>query len=169
MDLSGYILGESEGNIELGSAGDGHDVALALFEQARREVLIASYDLESAILDHEDVVDALSRLARGHRLSEVRILLQSPDRALRHGHRLVTLAQRLSSHIKIHRPGEEHKGLAEAFIVVDGIGYIKRQQADRFEGIASFKAPIEARDLRAAFNTMWERSEPEIQLRRMQL
>ena len=169
MDLSNHTLGETEGNIELQTAEDAHQAALALFSQARREIFIASYDLEAPILDHEDVLDALSVFARGHRSSEVRVLLQTPDKALRHGHRLVNLAQRLSSHVHIHKPAEEHRGLIEAFIVVDGIGYIKRPLADRYEGLASFKAPIEGRDMRAQFNSLWERSEPEIQFRRMQI
>jgi predicted DNA-binding protein with PD1-like motif len=169
MDLNGYVLGETDSPIELSSAADNHDVTLAMIRQARREIYLLSYDLDSMILDHEDIISALSDFARDNRFSHVHILLQTPEKAMRHGHRLVSLAQRLSSSIQIHQPGEEHRSVIESFIVVDGIGVIRRQFADRFEGIANFKAPIDARDMRAHFVSMWERSTPEIRLRRLQL
>ena len=169
MDLSGYILGETDRPIELGTAGEHHEVALAMIRQARREVYLLSHDLDAAILDHEDIVLALSAFARDNRFSHVHILLQTPEKAMRHGHRLVGLAQRLSSSIHIHQPAEEHRGFCESFMVVDGIGVIHRPLADRYEGIANFKTPIEARDRRAEFIRMWEHSTPEIRLRRLQL
>ena len=169
MDLSGYVLGENDNPIELHSAADNHDVALAMIRQARREIYLANYDLDAMVLDHEDIVSAMADFCRDNRFSHVHILLQTPDRAMRHGHRLITLAQRLSSSIHIHQPGEEHHGFSESIMIVDGIGIIRRQLADRYEGIANFKAPVDARDLRAQFVSMWERSTPEIRLRRLQL
>ena len=169
MDLNGYILGETDSLIELNTAQDSHDLILAMIRQARREFYLASYDLDAPCLDHEDIVTALSNFARDNRFSHVHILLQTPEKAMRHGHRLVTLAQRLSSHIHIHQPAEEHRGFSESFMVVDGVGVMRRQLADRYEGVANFKAPIEGRDLRARFIAMWERSSPETRLRRLQL
>lgn len=169
MDLNGYTLGESEELIELHTAEENHDVALELVRQAKREVYIASYDLDAAVFSHEDFIDALSTLVRGHRNAQAQILLQRHDKVIKHGHRLIPLAHRLSSSIHIHRPAPEHRNYIETFMVVDGIGYFKRQQSDRYEGLASFKAPIVARDLRDLFLTMWERSAPEPQLRRLQI
>lgn len=169
MDFGDYRLGETDQLIELETAQDNHDLALAMFRQARREILIASYDLDRLVFDHEDIIQALSAFARDNRLSHVRILLQNPERAIKHGHRLITLAQRLSSSIQIHRPAEEHLGFADAFIVVDGIGVLRRKMAERFEGTGNFKAPIDGRDLHARFISMWELATPETRLRRLQL
>lgn len=169
MNLDGYRLGEHDDLLELTTADDNHDVALELIGQARREVFIMSYDLDPLVLSHEDIVSALSAFVRQSRQAEARILVQRSDKVVKHGHRIVPLAHRLSSSISLNRPGFEHRDYFEAFMVVDGIGFYKRQLADRFEGVASFKAPIEGRDLRALFNTMWERSEPDPQLRRLQI
>lgn len=169
MASASHTLHEDDTRIELESAQQNHDIALSMFNQARREILIATQDLDAAVLDQDDIIDALSRFARDNRYSEVRILLQNPDKVIHHGHRLLTLAQRLSSSIQIHKPAEEHQGMLEAYMVVDGIGFIRRPLADRYEGLASFKAPIEGRDLRAHFIKLWERSEPETRLRRLQL
>lgn len=169
MDLRNYTLGQSELNIELTTAEENRHVALELVSQARREVYITTWDLDAPVFSNEDFAEALSRFVRGSRHTHAHILLQNPDKAIKQGHRLLTLAQRLSSHIRIHRPGPEHRDYAETFMVVDGIGYFKRLLADRYEGIASFKAPIAGRDLRDLFVTMWERSSPETQVRRLQI
>ena len=169
MDFGKHILGETDQLIELGSAQDNHDLALAMFRQARREIFIASHDLDRLVLDHEDIIQALSEFARDNRLSHVRILLQNADRVIKHGHRLITLAQRLSSSIQIYRPAEEHLGFADTFFVVDGIGVMRRLMAERFEGTGNFKAPIDGRDLRARFISMWELATPETRLRKLHL
>ena len=169
MTQPSHTLHEDDSHIELLDAAQHHQLALEMFRQARREIFILSHDLDAPVLDHADIVEAISQFARDNRYSEVRILLQTPDKANQHGHRLVTLAQRLSSSIHIHKPGPEHQGIIDAYMVVDGNGVIKRPQADRYEGLACFKAPIEGRDLRAHFIKLWERSEPEIKLRRLQL
>ncbi len=169
MHLENYTLGQSEGNIELTTAEENRHVALELVHQARREVYMVSYDLDAPVFSNQEFIEALSRFVRGSRHAQAHILLQKPDRAVKQGHRLITLAQRLSSRIRIHHPGPEHRDYFETFMVVDGIGYFKRLLADRYEGIASFKAPIAGRDLRDLFGAMWERSSPEAQVRRLQI
>ncbi len=169
MNMDTYTLGESEENIELTTADENRDVALELVRQAEREVYIVSYDLDAPVFSNEAFVEALSSFVRNKRRAHAQILLQQPNKVVKLGHRLIPLAQRLSSSIHIHRPGPEHRDYFETFMVVDGIGYFKRQLADRYEGLASFKAPIVARDLRDLFLAMWERSTPEPQVRRLQI
>jgi len=162
-------LGESTALLALSSAEDNFDVALHLVRQARREVYVVTHDLDPAVFSQEAFVEALSAFARQSRYAHARFLIRSSERAVKEGHRLIPLAQRLSSRISLHNPGFEHRDFVEAFMVVDGIGYIRRQLADRFEGEASFKAPIKGRDLRDQFLEMWERSTPDPQLRRLQI
>ena len=169
MNLDSYTLGQSEEIIELGTADENRDIALEMVRQANREVYIASYDLDEPVFSTEAFIEAMSAFVRDKPRAHARILLQKPDKVIKQGHRLIPLAQRLSSSIHIHRPGPEHRDYSETFMVVDGIGYFKRQLADRYEGVASFKAPILARDLRDQFLTMWERSAPESQVRRLQI
>lgn len=169
MNLDQYKLGESETLLELNDAEEHHAVALEMIRQAKREVYIMSYDLDPRVLSHDDIVDALSRFVRQGRQAHAHILVQQSNPVVKHGHRLIPLAHRLTSSIRLNRPGYEHRDFTEAFMVVDGVGIIKRQIADRFEGVASFKSPIEGRDLRALFLSMWEKSEPDPQLRRLQI
>jgi hypothetical protein len=122
-----------------------------------------------AIYDHQDLADALSRLARSHRYAEVRILVQDSEPVVKKGHRLIELAYRLSSMISIRNPDEEHAHVNEALFIADGVGFIKRTMADRFEGVASFNSPLQARELADHFNDIWTRSKPDPQLRRLHI
>lgn len=169
MNLDLYTLGQSEGNIDLTTADENREVAQELVRQARREVYIVSYDLDASVFSTREFVEALSAFVRNGSRAHAHILLQTPDKAVKQGHRLVPLAQRLSSSIRIHHPAQEHSNMIETFMVVDGIGYFRRPVADRYEGVASFKSPVVARDLRELFLTMWERSTPESQIRRLQI
>lgn len=169
MNLDGYKLGETDTLIELETAAENHDVALELIRQARQEICIVSYDLDPLILSHEDITEALSELVRNSRMARVRVLVVNSAKVTKRTHRLVLLAQRLSSRISVHKPGHQYRDYSEAFILADGIGYIRRQLADRFEGVASFKAPLECRDLLALFDAMWEHSELDPQLRRLRI
>lgn len=164
-----YTLGQSEENIDLTTAEENCEVALELVRQARREVYIMSYDMDAPVFSTREFVEALSAFVRKGTRTHAHILLQKPDKAVKQGHRLIPLAQRLSSNIRIHHPAPVHSDVVETFMVVDGIGYFRRPVADRYEGIASFKAPVVARDLRDLFLTMWERSAPESQVRRLQI
>ncbi|MCW8840011.1 MAG: hypothetical protein OQL05_02090 [Gammaproteobacteria bacterium] len=169
MNLEGYKLGETDTLIELHTAEENHVVARELIRQAKREVWIMSYDLDPMVLSHEDIAEALSAFIRQGRQSHLRVLVQKSEKVVKQGHRLIPLAHRMSSRISLNKPGFEHRDYFESFMVVDGIGFYKRLLSDRFEGVASFKAPVEGRDLRALFISMWQHSEPDPELRRLRI
>ena len=95
--------------------------------------------------------------------------MQNIEPVTKQGHRLVELANRLSSMISIRTPDEAHAHINEAIFVADGVGFIKRTMADRFEGIASFYSPLDARELADHFNDIWAHARPESQVRRLHL
>ncbi len=173
MDDDSYtldnILGVSTELLELGGARDNYHVALEMVRQAKREVYIVTPDLDPSIYGEEAFIEALSSFARQSHHAHARFLIKNSNKAIKQGHRLIPLAHRLGSRISLHHPGFEHHSFMEAFMVVDGIGYIHRQQADRFDAEASFKAPLKSRDLRILFLEMWARSEPDPQLRRFRI
>ena len=164
-----YTLDESREDIEFTSAEQNRQLALSLAQQAKHEILIASYDLDNRLYSNQEFVDALSTFVRSHRNTHVDIIVWQTDPAVKHGHRLIDLAQRLSSSIKIHQPDKVHADFIESYMVVDGTAYFRRQQADRVDGIASLHAPLIARELEANFHAMWERSSPCSEFRRLRI
>lgn len=164
-----YTLDENAEDIEFVGSDENRQLALQLAAKAGREILIASYDFDNRIYSNSEFVEQLSAFLRSHRNAHVHILVWRGTRAAKEGHRLIELAQRLSSSIKIHEPDKVHAEFIESFMVVDGIGYFRRPLADRFEGIASFHAPIAARELRERFQAMWERSTASSEFRRLRI
>ena len=120
--------------------------------------------LRLPLLDSQTCADAaelaeLRRIATSGRRARVRILLHDPAAALRDDHRLVALAQRLSSAIEIRMPVEETDlAFPSCCLLNDVGGYLFLPEASRASGRA-------ARDDRAAqvplqqhFDEAWERS-----------
>lgn len=151
----------------LESRDDSRQAARHLAENVRRELLIFTRDLEPAILDQSEFLEAVRQFAIRSRHTRVRILVQDATRAIREGHGLVRLARRISSHISLHRPHRDDADQADAFIVADETGYLYRTIADRLEGRWHAYDPPEARRLHKRFNDMWERSQAESEFRRL--
>lgn len=166
---SDYLLGITSGDIALRTIEQNRTTALALAQQANRFIQIATRDMDALLYDNEPFIDALVALARRHAKSHIDILVWDSTAAVKQGHRLINLAQRLSSHVQLRKPAEEHAKFTEAFLVADGIGYMSRNLAERYEGIASFHAPLQARNLSQLFTTMWEKASPDSQLRRLHI
>lgn len=161
------VLGKSGGLLELTTAAGQRDTALAMAQQARRSIIIFTRDLDPAIYDTDAFADACSALARSSPRAEVQILVQDASRAAREGHRLVRLAQRLSSKVAIYKPHPEYAKYNSAFMVVDEVAYIRRTLADRMEGSADFNDSPAARELSKFFREVWEKSHAAPQLRRL--
>ena len=168
LDFNNIILGESYEPISLGDSDAQRHAAVALARQARRSMDIFTRDLDKRIYDNRDFLDGLQSLAVDNR-GLIRILVKDSGNAVKYGHRLIPLSQRLTSFIEIRKVSEDFKEYNGAFLVADDIGYVERKHADRFEGVARFNAPKEAADLLAFFNEVWRISAPDPDLRRIYL
>lgn len=139
-------------------------------EEARRALFIYTRDLEPELYDREVLLERVKNIARAGREAKVRILVQEPGIAASHGHRLIHLAQRLTSAIEIRSPvTDEDRQYASAFLVNDGGGLFLRPIGSRWDGEARFAAPGSARQLRDYFEQVWQRSEPASELRRISI
>ncbi len=140
-----------------------------MLEHARLGVDIVSYRLDPAVYDHDEVCEHLKRMVLERPRARVRVLVTDGEAAAHRGHRLVDLAQRLSSFIEIRRPAREHQDFAEALLVVDRIGVIWRRVASRYEASAWFGDPARARDFADRFDAMWAPATPDPNFRRLRL
>ncbi len=167
QEIQNYKLGETKELLNLESAEDHRNVVLAMTRQARRSLHIFTYDMEHAVFDNPEFEEAATDLLRGGQYATIRILVQDSNRAVRNGHRLINLAQRLSSKIEIRKPIAEYAEVTRAFFVADEAGYISRALADRYDAVANFNDRLSCRDLVKFFNEVWERSQQDSQLRRL--
>ncbi|NEV62671.1 hypothetical protein [Thiorhodococcus minor] len=160
-------LGVSKGPIALDRIAAIRDFSTLMASQARRELLIFGRTLESRLYDQQPFIEAVRRLALARPALSTRILLFDPREAAESGHRLVDLARHLTSRIAIRRVDDDDRDRLDAFLVADERGYVRRRLADTMEAVADFSNPLEARQLRVAFNELWERGTPDAELRRL--
>ena len=169
LDLEELRLGSSNREFELETRDDARRVAQALVAQAQHTLLLHTEDLEPMVYDRQAFIDAVSRLATTHRNARIWILVQEPRKVVQHGHRLVELSRRLNTFVQFRRPCSDYRSFHETFLLADNCGYLHRRNPNRYEGTANFHDPGKATDWVKYFMEVWERSEPDEELKRLHL
>jgi hypothetical protein len=164
-----YKLGETQTEIHIDTAEENKNAAASLAQQARHSIDIFSQDLEAEIYNNGDFGSSVFKLAKKHPDTKVRILTQDSRKAVQNGHRLIKLAQSLTSSVFIHTPSRDYKDEKSAFLLVDQLGVLFRVNAgDRnYRASVSYNSPQRAGQLTDFFNEAWEHSTPDIQTRRI--
>ncbi len=162
-------LGEVREPIGVDSAIQIRDASVALVAQCRHSVEIVSRHLDPAVYDSTEFLSALRRFVLDSRRARVHILIMESKPVVASGHRLVDLAQQLSSYIEIRKPDKKHAGYNCAFLLADRVGSIHRQLADRFDGVVNFGDRRTATELAETFDEMWTHAEPDPDLRRLRI
>ena len=132
---------------------------LGVIAGARRNLQIYSRELDPGLLDTPEALAALRRFSTQG--GETRVLLQDPGTPQRALSPLLGLAQRLPSAFAlraVEEPGD--LAYASAFVVNDRGGWYFRTLGHRFDGETHLQGEPRARQLRAAFEPMWERARP---------
>lgn len=133
---------------------------LQLLREARHRLALYLPVLTADQYASDDEWSELRRIASSGRNAQVRILLHDPDAALRDGHRLITLAQRLPGTMQIRTPVEETDlACTWAYLLNDAGGYLLLHDASRPHGRAASRDRVSQAPLQQHFDTVWERSE----------
>jgi hypothetical protein len=133
---------------------------LALLAQARRQVDIHLPRLDATVYASAEELAQLRRLAIAGRGARIRVLLHDPAAALRDGHGLILLMQRLPSVIRVRMPVEQlDLDDPSACLLTDAGGYLFQPDAERAQGRAALLDRAGAAPLRQQFDEMWERAE----------
>lgn len=143
--------------------------ALALLEQTRRRARLFTHDLESRLYDRNEILDAISRVARQSRFARVEVLVFDPRPAIRDGHRLIELARRLSSFIELRQVHDDYQQDPTAFALFDDRGLLYRSQHALLNGFADYNAPNACQEKHKYFQEVWEKSSPVQEFRRLYL
>jgi hypothetical protein len=141
-DFSSYELGLVHPTIEIDTSAAVSTACCALFSKAARDIVIMSRNLDPVVFDNAETSLALRNFLLGSRHARLRILVNDAESVARCGHRIVELAQRLSSFAKIRAPAAEFRNHNSAYVVVDTTALLYRGLANRYEAIeTSCKKP----------------------------
>jgi len=149
------------------SVAQAQAAALELARRARHRIAILTLDLEPALYSTLELRDELSRVARSSRFALVRILVRDTQRAVREGHHLIELADKLASFVKIKVPNPDDEQRSDAFLICDDDAILYRAVGDRPEGVVEVGASALARERLRSFDRLWERAEPDPNLHRL--
>ena len=164
-----YELGRSDESVQIESRDENQDAVTCMAQQSRHSVEIISRDLDPAIYDSEDFVDAVKKMILDNRRAKVRIMVFESRTIASQGHRLVTLAENLNSFIDIRNPGVEHKDYKESLFIADSVAYVHRLNGGRFEASLNFCNKRQSKMLLDQFDEMWEKATPDTNLRKIHI
>ena len=168
IDFSEHRLGVStEKQIDVSTRDENAAAALELVKQCKQKIAIISRELDPFVYDQLELTDAMKDMILANRFSEVRIIVFEPELISRRGHKLLDLGGKLSSFIELRKASNEYKSFNEAVIIVDEIGYLFRENYERYRGKANFNSRREAKSLLEVFDSMWETAKPDPNLRRV--
>jgi predicted GNAT family N-acyltransferase len=137
---------------------------------ARHRIGLVSAALDPSLLDDDAVVALVKRVAMSGRGARVQILVEDITPALQAGHRLIDLAQRLSSLIEIRRANHrDDPEFGPAIVLSDGGAWLRRPDPHRFDGEAHLADRPRAREMWLGFERAWERAAAETAIRSLKL
>lgn len=145
------------------------ELALSLIHQAKTRICFFGSTLDTVLFDQADCIDGISTFSRRVSRAQARFIVHDSQQAHTQGHRLIALAQRLTSSIHIRKSTEVHKGLQQYFLLIDDNAYLYGQDATRYEGRVCFNDLSETRRLQQLFDTIWEQGIPDPMTRRLTL
>jgi predicted GNAT family N-acyltransferase len=142
----------------------------ALVRAARRGLWIYSRELDPGLFDAPQLLEALRAFGTAGHGGEARFLLQDAAAPQRTNAPLLALAQRLPSVFLFREVIDPvDRPYPSAFVANDAGGFYFRSLGHRFDGEADLHAPGRARQLRANFEQVWERSRPVTEFRALGL
>ncbi|MFC5581302.1 GNAT family N-acetyltransferase [Rhodanobacter terrae] len=148
------------GALPAGSRSETAAARLQLLGETRHQLSIYVPLLGNDSYAGAEELAELRRIAISGRGAKIHILLHDPAAALRNDHRLVALAQRLSSAIQIRTPLEEADlAYVSAYLLNDAGGYLFLPEADRPQGRAALRDRANQAPLQQHFDEVWERAE----------
>lgn len=144
-------------------------VVSELIEQARREINFFGTNIDHTLFDDSDVIEKLSAFARRNQRTIVRFLVHSTDENTRKGHQLISLSQRLTSSILIHRTESTQQTDNDMFLLVDDKAYAYFKTHQFYQGKVEIDSPHQVKKLRQRFDNMWNKSTVDTSVRRLDL
>ena len=168
-DIDAARLGKMDSRFAMATREENARAALALISDVKNTVDIFTPDLEPHIYDQTDFLERLTMPPLGKPRANVRILVKDSQRAVKNGHRLIELTRKLSSYMEIRRVHRDFADYDEAFMLVDNCGVMRRRVPARFTGTICFNDTNEVTRLKKIFDEIWDRSDPDPELRRLNI
>ncbi|PFG54972.1 putative GNAT family N-acyltransferase [Marinobacter sp. LV10R520-4] len=141
----------------------------SLAGQARQRLWLYDNTLDFDLYDQSRFCELVSRMARRHRRSDVRLLIQDDKALTQRQHGLVELMRRLPSRIELRLLSDATPPNKEPFVLADRQGVLCRHEFGGNQGFANFADGGRVKRLEERFLQMWNTSQRSAELRVLSL
>ena len=145
------------------------ELMFSLAGQARQRLWLYDNTLDFNLYGQPQFCDLVSQMARRHRRSDVRLLIQDDKALTQRQHGLVELMRRLPSRIELRLLGDATPPEKEPFVLADRQGVIYRHEFGGNQGFANFADGGRVKRLEERFLQMWNTSQRSAELRVLSL
>lgn len=161
------ISEEERRRISLEGVDDFQSQARFLAQRAHRQIRILSPSLDPNIFDNDELRMFLFNFASQHPYAEIHILVQNPQLLVQNAHRLLQLYHRLPSRVQMRTLKPGCKTSHTEFMLIDQTGILYKQSLNRYIGYAVHWSPLDATELANEFDSLWNASEVDPELRNL--
>jgi len=133
-----------------------------LLEQPGRELRVFDPDGAALRLNDPQRIARLDRFLLASRTRRLYLVVHDTDHLTRQCPRLLTLLRRFSHAMQINRTHEEIREVQDAFLLLDGMHYVRRPVAGLFRGAIGLGDENEGQALRGRFGEIWSASYPAV-------
>jgi len=158
--------GNTESDIQLSSAKEISAAVIQATEITLRTIKIFSPDLEAEIYNNDEFRKKLLAFTQGNRHAKIQILVDDISSALQSGHKLIGLAQQLSSIITIKDTPIDFQGTNISFILFDQSEFIFKPNKNLQTAIFS-RCKNRSNKLHEFFMLVWDQAEQNSHTRRL--
>lgn len=150
------------------SRAQARELTRELLRNARRQICFFGANIDQVLFDDEETIAIISEFARNSRMTSVRFLVFDTQKNIVLSHRLLPLAQKLTSKIKIHIVSRKYQDIRKMFLLVDSDAYLLCPNQQIHTGQVSFDM-ARVRELQQEFDEIWTHSSPDINSRRLHI
>ncbi len=133
-----------------------------LLDQPGRELRIFDPDLASLRLNDPARLERLERFLLASRTRRIYAAVHDPEHLRRQCPRMMALLARFSHAIQVHRTHEEIRELQDAFLVLDGMHYVRRPVSSFYRGALALGDETDGLSMRSRFLEIWAASYPAV-------
>jgi len=162
-----FILGVTNECIQVDSRQHNQDAIIKLLSSAQNQVVIISRHLDATVFNNRTFIDQASEFIRRSKTSNIKILVHDTQPIVKNNHRILTISQRVSSKIEIRTICNDYAQFNQSYLVADSVGYIHNNKADLYDAEVNFSDSDKSKDLMEKFNSIWELSQQETEVRRL--
>lgn len=148
---------------------DAIPLVLSLAQRAKRQICIIGPDIDAPLFDTVDFVACIRKFALSSPRAEIKIIANKTKINVQHGHRIIPLAQHLSSSIRVRKPDSQHSNIQNILVLVDDFAYLKCPRAGYYEGTACFYDRAKVQALQTQFDDVWLHGTADMSIRRLHL